>query len=193
MAESVYILETINNFGGGVYTGESVTGMPDGTSILLRNIEIRNKRYIGNRKGFVRYTKDLIKTDYGKIIQPITGLCEYNYGGTKRLIVTAGSKVYLYNPSTGVYTDTGQAVTSGYVQHFVKFQEYIILYNGIDRPLAYNGTTWTTLSTAPICSIAEAYMGNLFVNTVSSPARMDFSNDYDPTTWDAALEGSEVS
>lgn len=179
------INEVINNFGRGMYHANPITDMPEGSSTLMRNIALRQSQYIGNRKGHTKYTKNLIKEN--NQTQPISGIHQYDNGSTKTLIVTSGTKVYIYDTSTEQYTEqAGVTVTTGYKQHFVNYYDSVIMYNGVDRPLRYNGTAWSELTNAPIGVFMEPYRGNLFAADNDNRDRVSFSELSDPTTWNAA-------
>jgi len=177
------VYEVIKDFSKGMWYGSAVTDYPVGTSTLLRNVCIKQGQYIGSRAGFEKYTRDKIFVN--NEMQPITGICEYNKGSTRVLIVTAGTKVYTYDHDSGAFTDVGLTITAGHKQHFVKFYDSIIMYNGVDLPVRYNGTTWTILASAPISPFMASYRGNLFARDADYEDMVRWSDFADPTTWDA--------
>uniref|UniRef100_A0A6H1ZH83 Uncharacterized protein n=1 Tax=viral metagenome TaxID=1070528 RepID=A0A6H1ZH83_9ZZZZ len=170
------LTEVIDNFGGGIHHGSPTIDLPENTSIQLKNIAIKNRTYISNRKGFTRFSRSRIRV--GGIEQPISGLFEYNYEGTKTLLVTAGTKLYTYNTTTHTYTDSGITITTGYKQHFLKHYENIIMYNGVDTPVYYDGTSFTELSNAPTGNFMESYTGTIFASTNDNYMKVQFSKDY---------------
>lgn len=178
------INEVVSNFGRGMYHASPITDMIEGGSTLLRNVAIIQGRYIGNRKGFKKYTTELIMHD--NIVMQITGIHQYDNGTTKELIVTAGTKVYIWNSDTLSYTEqSGITITAGYKQHFVDYYDSVVMYNGVDRPLAYNGKTWSVVTNAPIGVFMEPYRGNLFAADKDNRDRILFSNYVSLNTWDS--------
>jgi hypothetical protein len=181
------LTEIISNFGAGIHQGAPILDLPEGTSIQLKNVAIKNKQYISNRKGYVKFSRDVIKS--GGIAQPITGLYEYNYGNTKRLLVTVGNTLYLYNPTTHVYTSSGRTITTGYKQHFIKHYNNIIMYNGVDTPIYFDGSAFGLVNNAPIGNFMESYTGHLFSSNNDNKWQVRFSEPYESyQSWPATYQ-----
>lgn len=188
MAEDIW--EIIDNFSAGIFDGDAVTDLPSNASLMLRNIVIKNGRYIGNRPGYEKFT--LNKIIVNNVQKIITGFHQYSDGTTTTYIVTAGGKVYTYNATTATFTDTGQTYTETSADktvynHFVKHYHYVVMYNGVDQPIYFDGTSWATLGNAPICSMMEHYSGAMFANDASDKIALLFSDDYASfTDWPAS-------
>uniref|UniRef100_A0A6M3LAM8 Uncharacterized protein n=2 Tax=viral metagenome TaxID=1070528 RepID=A0A6M3LAM8_9ZZZZ len=173
MNESSLVYETIADFSGGMDHSKAISDMSPQASTLLKNVEVRQGRHIGSRAGHKLYTNTTIREH--NLNQALEGFYEYNYGGSKIFIIPCNGRVYTYDPTTGAYTDTGRTYTKGNLNHFVEHASTVVMYNGVDAPQSYNGTTWTTLSSAPVATMSEAFMGNLFWNDVSDPSKVTFS------------------
>ena len=182
------IYENLGQFNLGMFHGLSITNLPDGAATLMRNVRIKQNAHLGSRLGHKIFSKDVIKSGINTV--PIDGLFEYNFGTTQKLIVVAGGKIYLYESTTGVFTDTAVTVTSGKRCHFVEFYDSIVITNGVDLPVRYNGSAWTNLTpptpateSQVIFKFGTVYNGNLYMNDVNRPDRIWYCADYDLTSW----------
>lgn len=186
--------EVIDNFGGGIHQGAPILDIPEGASIQLKNVAIRNGRYLANRAGYKKFSKDLIKS--GGIAQPITGLFEYNLEPTRRLLVTIGTKLYLYDPSTHTFSDSGRTITAGHTQHFIKHYNNILMYNAVDTPIYYDGTTFGLVTNAPKGNLMHSYTGHIFSSNNDNYWQIKFSEPYEnyqswPSTYQLLISESK--
>lgn len=78
----------------------------------------------------------------------ITGIFEYKSGSTIRLLICAGTKIYTVSGGTTTEVLTGQ--TADYYYQGVMWNDgsndLLLLCNGIDTPVAYNGSTCTAIT-----------------------------------------------
>lgn len=96
----------------------------------------------------------------------ITGLYEYKKTGTSSataFIVTAGTKVY--TASGGSLTEIYSGLTSGAYCSFITFSNVVIIMNGVDVPLQYDGTTCAAVTYTDPDGIFENTS-----NTTATPA-----------------------
>lgn len=73
--------------------------------------------------------------------------------GTDRIVVNAGNSIYYWDGSS--FTSVGTTLTNNRRFHWTQFRDVLIGVNGIDVPVAYDGTSLSTLS------------GTFLTNTVS--------------------------
>ena len=175
------VYENLGQFNLGMFHGLSITNLPDGAATVMRNVRIKQGAHVGSRLGSKLYSKDVIKS--GLNVMPIDGFYEYNYGTTKYLILAANGKVYAYYPSTGTFTETGGIMNAGVRCHFVEFFDSIIISNGVNSPVRFDGTTFTTLSPQVNFTFGAVYNGNLYTNDPTRPDKVWYCADYDVTNW----------
>ena len=64
--------------------------------------------------------------------------------GTDQVVVTAGNSLYRWNGST--FVSIGTTITANRRFHWTQFRDVLVGVNGIDAPVAWDGTTLSTLS-----------------------------------------------
>ena len=186
------------NFSGGVnqQIGPVVSDHGDGQALL----------YAEDAKNFEMSTTGLLKfKGYDNVLSSalsgtptITGIFEYNNAGTLELIVCANGKVYKISGSTASQIYTGH--TAGYYYQAVTYKDVLILCNGQDTPLYYDGATCTTITFTDPNSIwnsakpkgAAVFRGRIFywtdtkVYTPKPNTYNDFNNN------DSSVDGFVV-
>lgn len=81
----------------------------------------------------------------------VTGIYRYSKtgsGATTEWIITAGAKIYTVSANAVTEIYSGLTTTSNYFTNFCTFNNVVIMCNGVDEALCYDGSSVTTLDTA---------------------------------------------
>lgn len=111
-------------------------------SAQAANNVLMTKSGLEKMLGFVAYLTNAISGN-----PTITGLYRYSKtgsGGSTEWIVTAGTKVY--TAGGNAVTEIHSGITSGAYMNFCTFNNVVIMTNGIDAPLYYDGVTCAAIS-----------------------------------------------
>lgn len=122
-----------------------VANMPIDRAVQLDNW-IPRPGYIEPRPGFIKRC-----TGVGDASTPVQTVMAYNgFNGTNNLFAAAGTTIYdCSNP--GVAVATSITTLSNSRLQYLQFSnpssvQYLVVCNGVDAPLLYDGSSWTNLS-----------------------------------------------
>lgn len=125
---------------GGLNDRDSIADMPPTDAVVLENWW-PYPSYVGVRKGSVEHVTGFTN--------PVETLVEYlPTSGSQKLFAAAGTSIF----DVTLAGPVGAAVVTG--QTNARWQEqnittpggsFLYLVNGVDKPLLYNGTTWTAI------------------------------------------------
>jgi len=118
-----------------------------------------------------------------------TSLCHslFNYkkkSGTSYIIRGKGTKLQLYNTTTGVWGDLSPTYTADKYFGFVVYNDILYGCNGVEAYFKWDGTTFTDYATAPKGNVLEVFEDRMFVSGVDAePLTVYYSKISDPTDW----------
>ncbi len=98
-------------------------------------------------------------------------------GTNDRILAVNGTKVYYNN--AGTWTQTRGGLTTGKKARFTNFIDRVLMVNGTDVPLGWNGNTgdtWknTNLAGAPLGHFIENFRSRVWIlGTDSNPSRIE--------------------
>jgi hypothetical protein len=121
---------------GGLNTRDSLTEMPKEDAVILTNWEPKETS-VQLRKGYSSHA-----TGMGGTVETIA---EYNSGSNRKLIACANSQIWNASGS-----GAASSLSSGYTSNrwqWVNFNAYLIMVNGADTPVTYDGVTTVAAST----------------------------------------------
>lgn len=142
----------------GWMTADNLADMKPGTAVLLDNW-FPESDSVRPRRGSAPYA-----TGLGP--RPVEALFSFNDGTTKRLFSACGPSIFDVTPdaTTGVVTPTSIPIT-GFrsarwqaLNFVVSGGPQLLLFNGVDVPLRFDGTTWSPLifTRAPVGGVGPA-------------------------------------
>ena len=120
---------------------------------------------------------------------PIQGLYAYYYGTpitTRRLVAVGNGVAAWWDFGTSAWTNlrTGQNTTQPFL--FETCIQYMVCFNGVNKPWKWDGTTVTDLANAPVDGqFPVLHKEKLFVVPASEPSTFCWSESFDPEEWPA--------
>jgi hypothetical protein len=118
---------------------------------------------------------------------PILGLYAYYYGtpiATRRLVAAANGVVAWWDFKDKKWTNlkTGLKTTNPFM--FETCVNYMVCFNGLDKPWKWNGTTVSDLANAPADGqFPVLHKEKLFVVPVTDPSAIYWSESFQPEEW----------
>lgn len=118
-----------------------------------------------------------------------TALCHslYHYkkkNGTSYILRAKGTKLQLYNTTTGVWGDLAPTYTAGKYFGFIVYDDLLYGGNGAEAFFKWDGTTFTDIASAPKGNVLEVFEDRMFVSGVDAePLTIYYSKIADPTDW----------
>lgn len=147
MREKVKVFESKDFSGGVLESGSIFANMsnPLAKDYFLKSCaEADNVKMSENGlEKFKGYAKRLSSQISGN--PTVTGVYEYKKRGSSNeryFLVTAGTKVY--KDEAGTLSDLGATITTDAFTQFVTFNNVVVIMNGVDSPLYFDGTTCAT-------------------------------------------------
>lgn len=123
---------------------------------------------------FPRPSDVVLRSGYRKFSTGITGQVEavmaYNSGSTSKLFAAAGANIYDVTAGGAVGAAVWTTATSAKWLHTnvaTPGGNFLYLANGVDKPLLYNGTTWTAIdgaSTPAITGVTTTLLTHPYVS-----------------------------
>ena len=102
----------------------------------------------------------------------------YKSDGTKKLIASSGTNLYVGNDDTATCSVIGNSLSSGRRWMFVTYKDIVIGFNGSDPPKKYDGKTDTT------SDASGARTSELLVADLGAPfAELSSGSNLDATSW----------
>lgn len=176
----------IKDFSGGLNDKVDDNLIADNEASTCQNVLATKIGSLTKRKGQVR----LNSTALGG---PIQGLYAYYYGADRRLVTVANGVPYYWDSVAGTFQQIalpsadypGGLHTTAPVE-FATLVNYMVAFNGINKPWKWDGTTASVLANAPIdgryCCL---YKEKLFTVPASEPSTLRWSDSFQPESWPA--------
>ncbi len=122
-------------------------------------------------------------TDFGNFIQ---GLYSYYFSTGRRLMVACDGKIGYWNftgtPPAFVSLVTGWSKTVPVM--FETCVNYLVIFNGVDAPKKWDGTSVTALANAPAQGkYPVLHKEKVFCANTDHPSTILWSNSFEPETW----------
>lgn len=124
---------------------------------------------------------------------PIIGLMQYKSGSTKRLLAVSGQTMGYWDTATSAFVSISTGLTAGGDYYADNLKDLMIITNGVQVPLKYDGTTLANLGgTPPQAKYVVVYKNYVFLlNTFDSvwyPSRAVVSGLAEPETYSTTAE-----
>ena len=178
MAKNVY---RVPEMGKGMVTNISplIVSEDAGLSSVLKNVDISQFGFLRKRPGIAEVL--------GPTAGPITGACEFIKSSTEKVhkVVSHGTVVQAWNPDTTAWVNIVTGLTSGKKVEFLTFADSLLIVNGEDASVVWDGTSDSTPAAFPVASYLTDY--RLRVAAAGDPAyptMLHLSHTGDPTLWD---------
>lgn len=176
LGEAVTIV--FSDFTKGMTTQQPVHDMDRRFSMRMQNCYVTEKGTIGKVVGYEKLHQDALPTAINDGVEYIRS------DGSKEIIVGGGGRLYSFDPDTWVWTQIYIGMDINATIAFAQFADLIIIVNGVDTPLKYDGITVTTLGgSPPIASALYVFKNRLWMNNVDDVMVAHHSGLQDPEDW----------
>lgn len=157
----------------------------------------RNQAYdlsnIDNLNGTLRRCKGYQKVSTAGLTGRIMSLMPfYRTNGQRELLCATNDGIYKLD--NGTWTKL-KATTNGsfdYINYQFSSVDYLIMTNGTDYPMKYDGTSVTTLKNAPKGKYIDLHYERVWITGGTNINRVHFSKDMDPEIWTEELQAGFV-
>lgn len=142
----------LTNFSGGVNTRSSPLWTPDGGPVPFQT----SNNWELSETGIIKYTGcDGVLGSAISGTPTITGIFTYKSGSTRKMVVCAGTKIYTVAGGTATEIHTGQTSGAFYQAEMWNngTNDLLLLCNGVDKVVVYNGTTAAAIAETDPSSI----------------------------------------
>ncbi len=179
------------NFGGGLNTKYSNNEIGDNESPDLLNVNFDQNGAVVKRRGFIPLNSQHIDSNAIMSLIPFE-----KSDGSRYLVACSGTSVYSWDWNALAWT----AIKTGLSGNGVKFtgsvyNDVLYLWNGVDTPMTWDGSTFGALSYPP-GSCAYAVVSGNRMYAAGDPlarSRLYYSTADDPTDWNAtSTEGGFI-
>jgi len=177
-----YLEWKIKDFSGGLNDKIEDHLIADNEASDCQNVVATKIGSLTKRKGQAR----LNSTDLGGLIQ---GLHAYYYGANRRLVTIANGIPYYWDGLTfqqialpGADYPSGLDTTAPI--YFETLVNYMVAFNGINKPWKWDGTVASVLANAPADGqFCVLYKEKLFTVPKSEPSTLKWSDSFQPESW----------
>ena len=146
---------TLGNFTGGEAYAYPLTAMPVKYSLLMKNCYISERGTICRVPGYIKINSASVGVNLTS---------GYNYiknDGTSMLLFAGGGKIFKYQ--SGELVEIKNDMDTSAKVYFSNFANNCIISNGVDRPLRYDGTSFTELTDYDVtCYKSHVHKGRLW-------------------------------
>lgn len=163
----------ISNWKGGENRWDNPTSLPVEESLAVRNQEYKTSGVLEPRPGFSRYN---LCAD-----NEILGIREFKYHGkTFYIVIDKSGEVNLFDPDTPSLTslETGLSTLSNLPWNFATLNDCpLIMSNGIDRPLLYDGDAIRTVGVTEFPIFSGTALANTGAAAVNYSVKVSFFDE----------------
>lgn len=141
---------SVMNVSGGEASIFPLTEMPSKYSILMQNCYPGESGLVAKIPGYVSVLTE-------KVAEALTNGFEYaNSDGTKQFLLAGGGKIY--KDDGGELAELKDDLDTGARFYFSQINDIVIITNGVDAPLKYDGTTVTALGGSPPTTAIKSHI-----------------------------------
>jgi len=172
----------IRDFSGGLNDKVDDNLIADNEASDCQNVVATHIGSLTKRKGQAKLNTD----DLGG---PIQGLHAYYYGVDRKLVTTSNGVPYYWDGSafqqitlpSEDYPDGLDVTASVYFETLVN---YMVAFNGVNKPWKWDGTTASVLANAPADGqFCVLHKEKLFTVPKSDPSTLKWSDSFQPESW----------
>lgn len=169
----------IKDFSEGMVDRVDDNLLPDNAASDCRNFICRYLGRLQKRNGQTRLNS-------AALTAAVHGLYAYYYGTSRKLVVTAGTIVSVWNPVTLAFDSLKTGVDASAVMLHETCANYMVGMNGVDAPFKWDGTTVTALANAPATGrYPTLYKNYLFCVPGTNLSQVWWADLFAPETWPA--------
>lgn len=169
----------INDLSNGLYSNQSPNTIPDNSCQAIQNFTTDVEKLAVERQGYVKRDS----TQLGGV-KSVSGLWEFQDVDGNQWIISFSSRTFYKNTAGGTPTAFGPNITSDNIPDCAVNLGVIECTNQTDPVWWFNGTSTSTVSTAPKGASIEAWRNRFVIGNVSATqSTLYFSADGTTTTW----------
>lgn len=117
---------------------------------------------------------------------PVTGLHAYYQPSARHLIVAAGGKAYRRDPVTLEFLEIASGLSPTALTQFATCVNYMVVFDGVNPPWKWDGTTVTPLANAPADGWLVCYhKEKVFTVSKAEPSTLLWPTSFMPEVWPA--------
>lgn len=177
---------SIRDFSGGLVDKLDDNELADNQSSDCQNV-------ISTKIGSLTSVPGQIKLNSVALGGSIQGLHSYYYGANRKIVTAANGVPYYWDPVDEAFKiialpapDYPAGLNAAAMVHFATLINYMVAFNGIDKPWKWDGTTATVLANAPADGqYCVLFKEKLFTVPKSAPSTLKWSDSFAPETWPA--------
>lgn len=170
----------LKDFSKGMTSSRPITNMPANYSSLMQNCHITANGTVAKIPGYEKMHSTAAPV-------PLTNGYEFvKSDGTTEVVFSGGGKLFSFIPDTGqaqpteIYTGMDVSAKCW----FATINDLLVIVNGVDAPLKYDGTTVATLlGTPPVGSHVHTHYNRLWMTDVTNKMIVNYSALNDPENW----------
>lgn len=170
---------TIKDFSEGLIDRVEDNLLPENVTVDCLNMYSKKLGSLQKRPGQLHLNNPLLSG-------AVRGLHAYYKDTSRYLVAAAGGKVWYWNPGTSAFVDIKTGLDSSALTSFETCVNYMVVFNGVNNPWKWDGTTVSNLANAPADGqFALLHKEKLFTVPMSEPSRLKWSDSFQPESWPA--------
>lgn len=170
---------TIKDFSEGLIDRIEDNLLPENVTVDCLNMYSKKLGNLQKRPGQTRLNSTLLPG----VAQ---GLHAYYKDANRHLVVAAGGSAYRWNPGTSAFVSIKSGLSTSALTSFETCVNYMVVFNGVNNPWKWDGTTVSNLANAPANGqFALLHKEKLFTVPTDEPSRLKWSDSFQPESWPA--------